>query len=98
MIESPRAKFLKNSDFVKQHEKLLESAAFERAIEVALMEMTRATLALAGTHDLNEAGAQQAAASTFNMLQGANHFVQVLYALARPYEKQKPAEKIESLN
>ena len=95
---SPRARFLSNTEFVKQHAALLQNAAFSRAIETALAEMTRAVCNLSNSQDLAAPGAAQAQATSFAMINGAHNFLEVLYRLSEPYQMPKArSEPITSL-
>jgi hypothetical protein len=94
---TPRATFIQSAEFVKQHNTLLDSGAYNRAEDTAIAEFTRAVVTLGASQDLNGPGAQQAAAASFHMLMGAMHYLEVFRKLAEPYAKQPPKDKIESL-
>lgn len=94
---TPRARFLSVPENISQHRKLLEHPQFQKSVDVAVAEHTRAIVALAGTQDLSAAGAQQAAAASFHMISGAAQFLEVFTRLAEPYQTAKPSEKITSL-
>lgn len=96
-MTSPRSEFLKNDEFVKQHNKLMDNAALRRGFETAMAEMTRAMCALASGHDLNSPGREAAAAASFDMICGAYNFCEVFERLAQPYAKVEKPEKISSL-
>lgn len=84
---------------IKQHRQLLDNAAFQRGMDVAMSELVRAVIALSGGKDLNEPGATQAQAACFNMLSGAQQFVEVFARLAEPYPVRQPqTDKIQSLD
>ena len=94
---SPRAQFIQSSEFVKQHNTLLDSAAFNRGEEAATAEFFRAVVTLGAGKDLDAPGAQQAAAASFYMMVGAMHYQEVFRRLAEPYQQPAPQEKIASL-
>lgn len=88
--QSPKSRFLESDNNIVAHRKLLDSRELERGVEFALAHFTRAVCALANNQDLNAAGAQQAQAASFQMIQGAHNFLEVFYTLA---ERQQPAAK-----
>jgi len=94
---TPRATFIQSAEYVKQHNTLLDSGAYNRGEDAALAEFTRAVVTLGAGKDLDGAGAQQAAAASFHMLMGAMHYLEVFRRLAEPYPKAAPKDKIESL-
>lgn len=98
IVQTPRSKFIATPENVKQHRALLDNAAFQRAMDTAMAEYVRAVIALSGGKDLDSAGANQAMASCFAMISGAQQFVEVLSRLAEPYAVRPPQpEKITSL-
>ena len=94
---TPRATFIQSAEFVKQHNLLLDSGAYNRGEDAAIAEFTRAVVTLGAGQDLNGPGAQQAAAASFYMMIGAMHYLEVFRKLAEPYAKPAPKDKIESL-
>lgn len=99
IVQTPRSRFLANTENIKQHRQLLDNAAFQRAMDTAMAEYIRAVIALSGGKDLAEAGAAQAQTACFNMISGAQQFVEVLSRLAEPYAVRPASpDKIESLN
>ncbi len=97
MKPTPRGQFIQNAEFVKQHNTLLDSAAYNRAEDAAMAEFLRAVVTLGAGKDLDGAGAQQAAAASFHMQMGAMHYLEVFRRLAEPYKTPEKREKIESL-
>jgi hypothetical protein len=98
IVQTPRSRFIATQENVKQHRQLLGNAAFQRAMDTAMAEFVRATVALSGGKDLNDPGSTQAQAAVFNMISGAQQFVEVLSRLSEPYQTRPAAmEKITSL-
>lgn len=98
IVQTPRSRFITIAENVKQHRQLLDNAAFQRGLDVAMAEFVRATVALSGGKDLNDPGATQAQAAVMNMISGAQQFVEVLSRLAEPYQSRPPqTEKVASL-
>lgn len=98
IVQTPRGRFMNIPENVKQHRQLLDNAAFQRAMDVSMSEFVRACVVLSGGKDLNEPGATQAQAACFNMISGAQQFVEVLARLAEPYPvRPSQTEKVSSL-
>jgi hypothetical protein len=87
---SPRELFLSSAQNIDEHHRMIESAAFQRAIQAAQAHYVRAMCATAppeiGTEEY-----QRASSTVFNRIQGMNDFVSLLLQLAEL--PQPPSEK-----
>ena len=91
---SPRAEFIANQTNVTNHRRIIDSTMFKASEDAAIAEFTRAVVSLAGGHDLNAPGSDQAAAASFHMIQGAYNYIEVFRRLAEPYAKPSTPDKI----
>ncbi len=94
-IITPRARFISEPRNVSAHRRIVDSQDFQLAIDTALMEHTRAIVALSGKLDSD--GATQAAAACFHLISGAHQLVQVFNMLSEPIAAPAAQAKIESL-
>ena len=95
---TPRAEFIASQTNVDNHRKIIDSTMFQRSEDAAIAEFTRAVVSLAGGHDLNAPGSDQAAAASFHMIQGAYNYIEVFRRLAEPYAKPSQAGKIVGMD
>lgn len=91
---APKTSFLENSIAVAAHAELLKSPAFQNAIQVALLQYSRA-LHEAAPSNLDGPNYMSAAASCFNRIMGAQEFVNILINLG---SKAEPAKRTDSMN
>lgn len=98
VVPTPRGRFMATPENIKQHNQLLENAAFRRALDVGIAEYTRTIVGLAGSNSLVDPNVDFAIGACFEKISGAHEFIEVLERLAVPY-KERPAttEKITSL-
>jgi hypothetical protein len=98
IVQTPRSKFMSVPENITQHNRLLDNAALQRGLDVAMAELVRAIIALSGGKDLDAPGANQATATCFAMISGAQQFVEVFARLAEPYQvRPAKTDKVTSL-
>lgn len=98
IVQTPRSRFMSTPENIIQHRKLLDNVAFQKAMDVGMAEFVRATIALSGGKDLDAPGTNQAMATTFAMISGAQQFVEIVARLSEPYlSRPAQTEKVESL-
>lgn len=90
---TPRSRFISSQANISAHRRLMDSTEFQKAEDYTMLEFVRAVCVMAGSHDLNGAGADQAAAASFHMIMGAHQFMEVFHRLAEPYAVKPAAQE-----
>ena len=93
-VQTPRGRFISASSNIAAHRRIIDNPDFQRSIDVALLEHTRAIVSLSG--ELSDAGAVQAAAACFHLISGAHQFVEVFQRLAETPQPQAQNPKAVS--
>lgn len=94
-VSTPRGRFIQVPSNLSSHRRILDNPDFQKSVDVALLEYTRAIVSLSG--ELDSAGAQQAAAACFHLISGAHQFLEVFNRLADPAVPPSAPQSIESL-
>lgn len=98
IVTTPRSLFISSSENVKQHRQLLDNAAFQRGMQVALAEYIRVIVAISHGNDLTAPNADFAMQACFSKISGVHEFMEVINRLAEPFApKPSTADKVESL-
>lgn len=93
---TPKMVFLSSGVNISEHRKLVDSAAFQRAIEVAQRQYVKALTATAPA-DLTQPNHVVASGMCFQRIQGMHDFITILTNLSELPSKQQATEAGDNL-